>query len=187
MPQAKAITLTPQANDVDYISTTESIADPWVLQLDGVTTLTQPQHVTITCTSNESALTEAITGPNATVVVGTKNFATVTSITSTADATGVTAGVNGTCESQWYVLNYRGNDFNVGIGLDITTAGAGTAGVEHTFNNDDATIHVHDTMTAKTANFDGNYTNPPVAIRLAISAFTSGSITLRIVQSGSGS
>ena len=209
MPQAKAITLTPQANDVDYISTTESITTPWVLQLDGVTTLTQPQHVTITCTSNESAatftivgtdrygnaLTEAITGPNATVVVGTKNFATVTSITSTADATGVTAGVNGTCESQWYVLNYRGNDFNVGIGLDITTAGAGTAGVEHTFNNvlaqgfleDDATIYAHGTVTAKTANFDGNYTNPPVAIRLAISAFTSGSITLRIVQSGNGS
>tara|TARA_R110000764_G_scaffold12397_2_gene36386 strand:- start:8561 stop:9190 length:630 start_codon:yes stop_codon:yes gene_type:complete len=209
MPQAKAITLTPQANDVDYISTTESIADPWVLQLDGVTTLTQPQHVTITCTSDESgatftvvgtdrygnALTEAITGPNATVVVGTKNFATVTSITSTADATGVTAGVNGTCESQWYVLNYRGNDFNVGIGLDITTAGAGTAGVEHTFNNvltqgfleDDATVHAHDTVTGKTANFDGSYASPPVACRLSITAFTSGSITLRVVQSGNGS
>ena len=51
----------------------------------------------------------------------------------------------------------------------------------------EATVHAHDTVTGKTANFDGNYTNPPVAIRLAISAFTSGSITLRIVQSGSGS
>jgi hypothetical protein len=179
MSKPKAITLTPQANDVDYISTTESITTPWVLQLDGVTTLTQPQHVTITCTSNESAATFTI--------VGTDRYGNA--------LTGVTAGVNGTCESQWYLLNYRGNDFNVGMGLDITTAGAGTAGVEHTFNNvlaqgfleDDATIYAHGTVTAKTANFDGNYTNPPAAIRLAISAFTSGSITLRIVQSGSGS
>ena len=208
MPKAKAITLTPVANDVDYISTTETLTTPWVLQLDGVTDLSaNPQHVTITCTSDETlatftivgtdrygnTMTEAITGPNNTVAVGTKNFATVVSITSTADATGVTSGVSGTCESNWYVLNYRGNDFTVGLGLDVTGGpGAGTAAVEHTFNNvlaqgfveDDATVHIHDTITGKTANFDGNYTNPPVACRLSLTAYTSGSITLRIVQSG---
>ena len=209
MARAKAITLSPIANDVDYISTTETLTTPWVLQLDGVTTLTQPQHVTLTTSTNETgetftvvgtdrygnAMTEVLAGPNATIVVGTKNFATVTSITGTADASAVTAGVDGTCESGWYVLNYRGNDFSVGLGLDIATAGAGTGAVQHTFNNvlaqgfveDDATVHTHDTITGKTANFDGNYTSPPVACRLALTAFTSGSVTLRIVQSGSGS
>jgi hypothetical protein len=206
MPKAKAITLAPVAADVDYISTTESITTPWALQLDGVLDLSaNPQHVTITTTSNETgetftvvgtdrygaAMTETLAGPNATIVAGTKNFATVTSITGTADATGVTAGVNGLCESNWYVLNYRGHDFNVGLGLDIVS-GSLTCAVQHTFNNvltdsfaeDDATVHTHDTITGKTADFDGNYTNPPVACRLAVTAFTSGSATLRIVQSG---
>ena len=205
MPRVNAITLSPVANDVDYISTTESITTPWALQLDGVLDLSaNPQHVTITTTSDEqlatftvvgtdrygNAMTEDITGPNATTVVGTKNFATVTSITSTADATGVTAGVDGTCESGWFPINYRGPDFNIGLGTEIT--GACTYSVQHTFNDiqlkgfleDDATVYTHSTLAAETTNQDGNYTNPPVACRLAITDHTSGDAILRIVEGG---
>lgn len=206
MPRAKAITLTPVALDVDYISTTETLTTPWALQLDGVLDLSAcPQHVSITCTSDETlatftvtgtdrygnAMTEAITGPNNTTVVGTKNFATITSIVSTADATGVTAGVDGTCETQWYVLNYRGPEFNVGLGCEIS--GACTYSVQHTFTNlqtkgfveDDATVNTHDALAGLMANNDGSYINPPVGCRLAITAHTSGTATLTIVQTGS--
>lgn len=206
MSKVKAITLSPVANDVDYISTTETLTTPWALQLDGVTTLTQPQHVTITTTSDETGetftvtgtdrygntMTEAIAGGNATTVAGTKNFATVTSIVGTADATGVTAGVNGLCESQWYVLNYRGADFNVGIGCEISSGGSLTYSVQHTFNNvlangfveDDATVFTHDTLATETTNQDGNYVNPPVAMRLAVTVHTSGTATMRVAHAG---
>lgn len=205
MPRPKTITLSPVANDVDYISTTETLTTPWALQLDGILDLSaQPQHVTITCTSDETlatftvvgtdrygnAMTEAITGPNNSVAVGTKNFATVTSITSTADATGVTAGINGTCESAWYILNYRGEDFNVGIGCELS--GTATYAMQHTFTDlqtkgfleDDATVYTHSTLTGETTNQDGNYTNPPVATRLSITAHTSGTVSATIVHSG---
>ena len=205
MPRLKAITLTPVANDVDYISTTESLTTPWALQLDGVLDLSaSPQHVTITFTSDETGetftitgtdrygavMTEAIAGDTAGTVVGTKNFATITSIIGTADATGVTAGVNGLCESQWYVLNYRGPDFNVGLGCEIS--GTCTYSVQHTFNDvqvkgfveDDATVYTHTTLAGETTNQDGNYINPPTACRLAITAHTSGTATMTIVQAG---
>jgi len=67
-----------------------------------------------------------------------------------------------------------------------------TYDVEHTFYNvqtagfvdGDATVHNHATVVSQTANADGNYTNPPVAMRAAITAHTSGTLTLRIVSAG---
>lgn len=209
MSRPKTITLTPVALDVDYISTTETLTTPWALQLDGVLDLSaNPQHVTLTASTDESGQTFTIVGTDrygfvqteglvggtaAATVVSLKNFATVTSITGTADASGMTAGVDGTCESGWFVLNYRGGDFNVGLGLDFAD-GVGTAAIEHTFQNvlttgfleGDATVYVHDSITGKSADFDGNYTNPPVACRLAVTAYTSGSIAVHIVQASGG-
>lgn len=211
MSRQKTITLTPVALDVDYISTSEALTTPWALQLDGITTFTTPQHVTLTSSTDESGQTFTIVGTDryggaqseglvggtaAATVTSVLNYATVTSITGTADASLMTAGVDGTCESGWFVLNYRGNDFSVGLGLDFTLGtGVGTASVEHTFQNvlttgfveGDATVYVHDSIVSKSADFDGNYTNPPVACRLAVTAYTSGSISLHVVQSGSGS
>lgn len=197
--------MTPVASDADYISTTETLTTPWALQLDGVLTFSQAQHVTITCTSDETlatftivgtdrygfAQTEDLTGPNNGVVVSVKNYASVASVTSTADATGVTAGVDGTCESQWIPLDYRVGDFAVGLAIELVGSGAMTMGVEHTFENvlevgfleGDAVVHVHDSLTGKTANTDGNYASPPNACRFAIEAHTSGSGKLHVIQS----
>ena len=202
----KLIALAPTANDVDLISTTESITSPWALQLDGTLTLSTPQHVSVTVTSNESGetftvagtdrygatISEDLAGPNNTVVVGSKNFATVTSITGTADATGVTAGVNGTAESQWYILNYRGSDFNVGFGVDLSTSASLTYSVEHTFYDfynstyveDSPPEFTHSSVASETTAQFGDYTSPPTAIRLAITAHSSGSANLRVVKSG---
>jgi hypothetical protein len=203
MSQPKVITLNPVANDVDYISTTETLTTPWALQLDGVLTFNTPQHVTITTTSDETGetftvvgkdrygnvMTEAIAGANATLSVGSKNFASITSITGTADATGVTAGVDGECESAWFLLNYRGPDFNVAIGC---TTGGATYEMQHTFTNvlaqgfveDDAVVLAHSTLTGETTNQDGNYTNPPVATRLAITTAGTGPVTATVIHAG---
>lgn len=209
MPQLKTITLSPTALDRDGIAAAETLGGAGNFTLGGdlasggTVTFTQPQHVTLYAAGNNSgvtftvtgtdrygnAMTESITGPNATTVTGTKNFATVTQVASGAATTGdVEVGVDGTCESQWYVLNYRGGDFNVGIGCELS--GTATYTVQHTFDNvfasgfveDDATLYTHSSLSGETSNQDGNYTNPPVACRLKITAHTSGTVTMNIVQ-----
>jgi hypothetical protein len=175
--------------------------------VNGYATFTTPQHLSAYSAADDSgetvtflgedrydrSLTETITGAGLGATVDTTgNFARIDRITASGAGAGATeAGNDGLCESGWFVLNYRGKDFNVGLGLDIVS-GTLTCAVQHTFNNVlaegfreiDATVHTHDTITGKSADFDGNYTNPPVACRLAVTAFTSGSATLRIVQSG---
>ena len=193
---------------ITSITSSAAVTDNCEVGTNGSVTYANPQHVNSTHAGDDSgetvtfigedrygrALTETITGGSSAAVSSENNFAKVDRIVaSAAGANAVTAGTDALCESKWYVLNYRGRDFTVGLGLDITGGpGAGTGAVQHTFNNVlsegfreiDATVHTHDSMHSKTANFDGNYTNPPVACRLAITAYTSGSISLRVVQAG---
>jgi len=213
MPRLKAITLSPTALDRNGISVAETLGAAGsftiggALSSGGSVTFTQPQHVTayaagantgitITVTGTDrygNALAETITGPGAGATVATtQNFATVSDVAASAATTGaVEIGVDGTCESQWFVINYRSSDFNVGIGCELS--GTATYSVQHTFNNvlsngfveGDATVYTHSTLVGETTNQDGNYTNPPVATRLAITAHTSGTVTMRVAQSGS--
>jgi len=195
----------------EFVSVTPSSAIDGNVEVgtNGYATFATPQHLSAYSASDDTgetvtflgedrygvSLTETITAADAGATVDTtQNYARIDRITASGAGAGATeAGNDGLCESQWHVLNYRGNHFSVGLGLDIVS-GSLTAAVQHTFNNvqgngfreGDATVHTHDTITGKTADFDGSYTSPPVACRLAITAFTSGSATLRIVQSGSG-
>lgn len=214
MPRVKAITLAPTALDRNGISVSQTpgaggvqnLTITGTLSVDGSVTFTQAQHGTIYSAASEvarvftftgtdrygNAMTEDVTGGGVgATVVTVKNFKTITQISVDADTAGaVEAGVDGTCESQWFLLNYRGNDFNVGLGGELT--GAATWAVQHTFNDiladgfleNDAEVFTHTTLTGKTAAADSNYTNPPVATRLAITAFTSGEVTLRVNQAG---
>jgi len=174
--------------------------------INGIATFATPQHVTITATSDESggnftitgtdrqgdAQTETLVGPNNTTVTGVMNFATVTHIAGFAAATGVAAGVDGTCESQWFELDHRSGDFNVGLGVDVSAAATLTWTLQHTFDNVQASdfvestaiAHNHDTMVGQTADLDGNYTNPVIAVRLDLTAHTSGSTVLSVIQTG---
>lgn len=173
----------------------------------GITAFTTPQHITITSAGNDSGdtftvtgedrytnvMTEAITGGNATIALGTKNFAKVYSVVSSgASAGGVEVGVNGLCESQWFQMNYRGATFNVGIGCDVSSGADLTYALQHTFHNlqttafveDDATVFTHSSINGKTGSADGNYASPPTGIRLAITTHVSGAANARIIQTG---
>ena len=173
----------------------------------GIITLATPQHISITSAGNDTGdtftvtgedrygnvMTEAITGASSAAALGTKNFAKVYSVVSSGtSASGVEVGVNGLCESQWFMVNYRGPDFNIGFGVDISSGASLTYTVLHTFHNvqasafveDDATVFNHSDVAAKTANDDGNYSNPPTAMRLAITVHSSGSANLRVNHVG---
>lgn len=87
--------------------------------------------------------------------------------------------------SAWIPLDYRQSPFNVGLGLVIS--GTNTVDVEHTFDDvfDSSvtpTAFKHSTLTAKTANADGNYAFPIRAVRINVTAYTSGTATLTILQ-----
>lgn len=82
--------------------------------------------------------------------------------------------------------------FNVGFGVLI--AGAPTYSVQHTFddvfaagfNPATATWFTHPTIVNQTANADGNYAFPVVAVRLNVTAVGAGtdSATLKLIQAG---
>ena len=97
--------------------------------------------------------------------------------------TTVTRSAAGT--SAWIPLDYKQNPFNVGLGLVIS--GTNTTDVEHTFDDIfDSSVtpaaFKHSTLVGKTANADGNYAFPIRAVRLNVTAYTSGSATLTILQ-----
>jgi hypothetical protein len=179
--------------------------------VNGYVEFSTPQHVAIYSAGNDSgdtftprgydrygvALTDSITGASGgTSTTQDANFAWLDRITnSSASAGAVEGGVTGTCESNWHVINYRGNDFSVGLGVVLSSGASLTYSVQHTFNNvfasgfdaTDADAFAHDTLAAQTASADSNYANPPAAVRLQLTVFSSGSATLNIIQSGSGS
>ena len=178
-------------------------ADAIEVGVQGYTTFSTPQHVSIYSAGDDTGdtftvtgldrygnvMTDAITGANADTATGTKNFSRVDLVVSSgASAAGVEVGVDGTCESQWLLLNYRSGDFNVGIGTELSATA--TYAVQHTFDDilevgkveDDHTVLTHSTLTGETTNQDGNYTNPPAAMRLAITAHTSGTVTMNVIQ-----
>lgn len=83
---------------------------------------------------------------------------------------------------------YR-NPFNVGIGCVISAGANLTYKVQHTFDNIwDATVTPtwfdSATITGKTASFDGNYAYPVTAVRLTVTSYTSGSVTMTVIQAG---
>jgi hypothetical protein len=89
-------------------------------------------------------------------------------------------------------LDHYLTPFNVGIGCSISPAASLTYTVEHTFddvfseNFDPATAtwFPNTGLTNKTASTDGNYAFPVVAIRLRVSIWGSGSVTMTAVQAG---
>lgn len=87
------------------------------------------------------------------------------------------------------------NPFNVGLGVVLSPGASLTYTVQHTFddvfsetfNPATATWFPHATLAAQTASSSGNYAFAVSAIRLNVTAFTSGSATLNVLQSGATS
>lgn len=94
--------------------------------------------------------------------------------------------------SAWIPLDDTKNPFQVGFG--VVAAGTLTYTIEHTFDNVQnpaitPTAFPNATVTARTGNAQGNYTFPVTAVRINVTAFTGGSVTLTLVQgtsTGSG-
>ena len=91
-------------------------------------------------------------------------------------------------------LNNYSTPFSVGVGCDISAGGSLTYSVEHTFddpfsptfNPATATWFQNTGLTAQTTDKDGNYTAPVTAVRLNVTAWTSGTVTMTVIQAGGG-
>lgn len=86
------------------------------------------------------------------------------------------------------VMDRKQNPFNVGFG--VVVSGVLTYTVEHTFddilNGATATWFPHSSVVAQTASNDGNYAFPVTAIRLNVTAYTSGTgATITLLQGSS--
>jgi len=87
--------------------------------------------------------------------------------------------------------NYR-TPFNVGIGCALSAGASLTYKVEYTyddvqsatFNPATATWFDHATLAAKTTSADGNIVVPVSALRLNVTAYTSGTVTMTVIQAG---
>lgn len=177
--------------------------------VQGTVTLGTPQHITVFSAADDTgvvftvtgtdrygnAITENITGENAGTAAGLLNFATVTKVVADGATTGAAeVGVDGTAESEWYILDYRVTDTGPVFGCTISSGATLTYNAQHTFQElfaadfDETTTVAtfnHATVAGENADAEGVFTNTPVAMRLAITAHTSGSVVLRIVQGGS--
>lgn len=89
-------------------------------------------------------------------------------------------------------IDYHENGFGVGFGCVISAGAVLTYKIQHTFDpifspdyTGTATWFDHSTVTGKTANQDGNYAFPIMAMRLNVTAYTSGNVTVTVLQGSS--
>lgn len=176
----------------------------------GVAVLDVSRRVIITSAGNDSgitftivgtrangwantALTEVVTGANATAAQSTQDFLTVTSITSSgATASTVTAGTNGVASGPWVAWDKYATDFQVSL-VGYVTSGSPTWGVEYTYddvfglwlpsNVSFPRALPLGTMTGLTGTMDGALSNAGVkASRLTLTAV--GGVQLTQQQQG---
>lgn len=91
-------------------------------------------------------------------------------------------------------LDNYSTPFNVGIGCDLSAGGAATYTVEYTFDDVFAAAFVPASaawfsltgITAQTTDKDGAITAPCTAVRLNMTAWTSGTVTMTVIQAGGG-
>lgn len=210
-PQVRTLTFTDLSNDANGVAEDQTTGAAGNLVLDGalvtggVATMGEAQIISIESAGNLSAITftvtgtdadgrvqaEVITGPNATTVKTTEYFKTVTQIAvSAAVVTNVEVGplaADGAV-SKTVGLDWRENPFAVALGITIT--GTVTYTAQHTFNDiqdfgNELIWFDNDGITAKTVNEDGNLAFPVIGCRLEITSFTSGAVTLYVIQAGS--
>ena len=86
-------------------------------------------------------------------------------------------------------INWRAVSFRISIGCIISAGANLVYKVQHTFDNiydPDVTPTWldHSTLTGKVDNGDGSYISPITAVRLNVTSYTSGSVTMTIVSGG---
>lgn len=195
------------ASQTPAVGGSQSLTIAGALATGGVATMDVARHVSITSDGDDSARTftvtgtdrygasisETITGPDTATVTGEVNFKTVTAVTVDDDTAGaITVGSADEADTAWIPLCRYKTPFNVNISGELDSGAGLTFAVEHTndnvqatgFQEPDATAFTHSTITGKTANFEGSYSQPVSAIRGAITSHTTGGMTLNITQAG---
>jgi hypothetical protein len=99
-----------------------------------------------------------------------------------------TISVSSAASSAWIPLDHNKNPFNIGFGVTIGAAVL-TYKLQHTFDDvQNASVTPvafdHPDVTGETTNQDGNYAFPVRAVRLTVTAWTSGTATLTLIQAG---
>jgi hypothetical protein len=102
----------------------------------------------------------------------------------------VTVGALGV--SNPIILDHYQRPFSVGIGAALSAGASLTFSIEHTFDdvfaanfNPSTAVWYSDTsLSSKTASTTGNYAYPVMAIRINVTAYTSGSVTMTVIQAG---
>jgi len=202
------ITFTMAAADADGICASQKPTEAGNLTIagdlatGGVATLDVPRHVSITSASDESgdtftitgtdrygnALTEEITGPNATTVKGTKNFKTVTTVATDGAATGnITVGSADEADSQLFVTDVYGGAITYGV--DLSSGADMTTEVKYTLDSIWSSSFSQETanyiadLGANVSDYEGSTDKPITGIRLEITGFTSGTAYFHLIQS----
>jgi len=200
------------AENADSICASQTPALATELTLDGaatyVATLDVPRHVSIEAAGNCSditftfkgtdrhgdALSEVITGPNATTVKGVKNFKTVSAIRVSGAVTGdAEIGTTDELESQLIPVNSKVK----GVGFQVSMSSDGNFQHWLKYTRDDVLGGDKDEHSArytiftpdgsKAADEAGVLAFPITAVRLAIDTWVAGSVDLIVVIPGVGS
>jgi len=176
----------------------------------GVAVLDVPRKVAITSTGNEIALTfvitgtnfagrpqsESLAGPNTTTVASALYYQTVTSITVSGNTAGnITVGTNGQATTPWFPMNYNRYPVSSQI-CNISAGGSLTYTVQFTGDdlqitngvvNPNASVTAiaqnHTTLTSQTVNNTGILISGVCGVRLVTNAWSSGSVTMNVIQS----
>lgn len=96
------------------------------------------------------------------------------------------ATVSSQAASSTLPINYRAKNFGVSFSVNIG-GGTMTYTVQHTLsdlqNGDSGAVWIdHSSIAGETTNTDGNYAFPITGIRVNVTAYTSGTATLTVLQ-----
>lgn len=104
----------------------------------------------------------------------------------------VRVSVSSATTSQVVPLDQYISPFNASIGVVLSADATLTYKVQYTFDDVFASTFTpgtanwfdHATLVSKTASSDGNFAYPVTACRLNVTAYTSGTATMNVVQAG---
>lgn len=217
MARPQIVTMTLVTADADGIAQSQTPGAAGNLTINGalasggVATLAVPRRVLVTTVSDESgktltiygtdwfgrAITEVMTGPNATTGYTAQDFKTVTRVAVSAAFTGaVTVGTNGIGSSPWLLLNRNAAEFAVGVQVVVS----GTVNYTVQTTSDDImgaydpssgiwanaavpTPFNDSILAAQAANGTTEIDYPCQAVRLLINSGT-GTATMTAIQQG---
>lgn len=177
-----------------------------ILASNGVATLDVARKVIITSGGNDSSRTFVVTGTNALGVTISENitganigvatsildYKTVSSVSINGNSAGtVKVGTNTSAATPFLLLDLTRTNFQVSMAVELSSGASLNYTVQHTFtadpnrsqspvvfDNDDSAL------VSATANKAGNYIVPVVGVRVKLNTFTSGTLTLKVIQAG---